>query len=188
MTDESGRRVRPGGSNVVRLAAPEKLVFLSSPDTAVSVEKDFPEGAALEPTGFAPAVHREYLQLLATTEVRPPAAALLVIRLFPGKNPRDEEIVVRIADDEEGFLDCDTLRVDEHAHAPREDGTVDFPVLLVFGDPEEIPEGGVFEGLRVVDVSRIESESAPSQVHFTGGSWGEKVLPVQELNLEVERF
>lgn len=181
-------RVRPRGTNTYRVPPPEKIQFFVGPFGSSPVDEDFPTNAVLEPADFSPAMHAEEVGLLAHAEVRPPGAAILVVRLYPGNNPRDDQVVLSILDEDGQREDCLTAKVGEHSHDREDTGTVDFAFLLVFGDPIELPEGPPFDGLVLVDVSDGSWESCPSELIIRGGSWGERRLPVHQFNLEVERF
>lgn len=187
MTEDPRHEVRPGGSNAIHLAAPPKLRFYVCPHTAISVSKDFPASSQLEPADFAPVVHRESIELLAHTGMRPAGAGLLVVRLFPGKAPKDAELMVMIREEDGELLECAALTVGEHAQDPLEDGCVDFVLGLVFGDPDDLPKGKPFEGIQLIDVSPGDSSGAPLEVGFTGGSWGMVWMQAHEFHMEFER-
>ena len=186
--DQLPHAVRPGGSNALQMAAPPKLRFYVCPHTAIAVAADFPASSMLEPADFAPVMHRESIELLAHSDMRPAGAGLLVVRLFPTKTPKDDRIVVSIREEDGELLECATFTVAEHAQDPLEDGCVDFVLGLVFADPVDLPTGKPFEGIHLVDVSPGDSSGAPIEVGFTGGSWGEVWLQAHEFTLEFERY
>jgi hypothetical protein len=188
MSDERPSAVRPGGTNTLQLGAPAKIRFFVCPHASVAVADDFPASSLLEPTGFAPAMHREVVELLHTAGLRPPGAGLLVVRLHATKTPKDDHIDVTLRDIDDEVVECATLTVSEHAQPAQEDGCVDFVLGLVFGDPVDLPKGKPFQGIHLVDVSPGDSSAAPETIHIGGGSWGEVVLPVHEFQLEFERY
>ena len=180
--------VRPGGSNALHLAAPPKLRFYVCPHAAISVPSDFPATSQLEPADFVPVVHRETIELLAHTGLRPAGAGLLVVRLFPGKAPKDDTLAVMIREEDGELLECASLSVGEHGQDPLEDGCVDFVLGPVFGDPVDLPTGKPFQGIHLVDVSPGDSSGAPLEIGFAGRSWGIVWLQAHEFHMEFERY
>lgn len=124
----------------------------------------------------APSLAKEEARRLAREGARPPEAALLHVRLFPGKHA-DWSVKVAV-----GF---ETREVVDHELPRRADpgfsgaGHVDVPLLLVRGDPADDPGDIAFEGVAVIDVSEATASGHAPSIEVAALRKRPQTLPIE---------